>query len=133
VNRAAEVSEGTLLAGRYRVTAHLGAGGMAQVWSGIDEVLDRPVAIKLMDAKLLAIPSFRSRFRDEARAAGRLSHPRIVAVHDYGEARPPGGAVLPYIVMDLLAGQTLAQRLRSGPMTWQEAARVCREVGEAPS
>ena len=104
---------------------------MAQVWSGVDEVLDRPVAIKVMDPKLLAIPSFRSRFRGEARAAARLSHPRIVAIHDYGEAHLPGGAVLPYIVMDVLTGQTLAQRLRSGPLAWPEAARICREVGEA--
>ena len=106
-------------------------GGMAQVWRGVDEVLDRPVAIKLMDARLLSTPSFRSRFRAEAKAAARLSHPRIVAVHDYGEAVLPGGTELPYIIMDLLTGETLAERLRAGPLPWREAVRICQQVGEA--
>jgi eukaryotic-like serine/threonine-protein kinase len=75
---------------------------MASVWLARDEVLIRPVAVKLIDPELARDPEFRDRFREEARAAAALSHPHIVTVHDYGES---GGT--PYIVMELLTGATL--------------------------
>jgi serine/threonine protein kinase len=92
----------SLLAGRYRLSRRIGTGGMASVWLARDEVLIRPVAVKLIDPELARDPEFRERFREEARAAAALSHPHIVTVHDYGES---GGT--PYIVMELLTGGTL--------------------------
>lgn len=92
----------SLLAGRYRLRERIGSGGMASVWLAYDEVLVRPVAVKVIDEELAAEPSFRVRFREEARATAVLSHPNIVTVHDYGESEG-----LPYIVMELLTGATL--------------------------
>jgi eukaryotic-like serine/threonine-protein kinase len=92
----------SLLAGRYRLRQRIGSGGMASVWLARDEVLIRPVAVKLIDPELAKDAEFRERFREEARAAAALSHPHIVTVHDYGES---GGT--PYIVMELLTGGTL--------------------------
>ncbi|MFL6053187.1 MAG: serine/threonine-protein kinase, partial [Actinoallomurus sp.] len=93
----------SLLAGRYRLRERIGRGGMASVWLARDEVLVRQVAVKLIDPELARDPEFRTRFRDEARAAAALSHPHIVTVHDYGESDGT-----PYIVMELLTGSTLA-------------------------
>jgi len=95
----------SLLAGRYRLRQRIGTGGMASVWLARDEVLIRPVAVKLIDPELVRDQEFRDRFREEARAAAALSHPHIVTVHDYGESDGT-----PYIVMELLTGDTLDQR-----------------------
>ncbi|GLY90186.1 protein kinase domain-containing protein [Actinoallomurus iriomotensis] len=92
----------SLLAGRYRLRRRIGTGGMASVWLARDEVLIRPVAVKLIDEELARDQEFRERFREEARAAAALSHPNIVTVHDYGESDGT-----PYIVMELLTGGTL--------------------------
>ncbi len=94
---------------------------MASVWLARDEVLVRPVAIKLIDADLLRDPEFRERFREEARAAAALSHPHIVTVHDYGESDGT-----PYIVMELLTGATLD---RCYPVT--DVPRVIGEIASA--
>ncbi|MDN3356520.1 serine/threonine-protein kinase [Actinomadura sp. DC4] len=95
----------SLLAGRYRLRQRIGTGGMASVWLARDEVLIRPVAVKLIDPDLVRDETFRERFREEARAAAALSHPHIVTVHDYGESDGT-----PYIVMELLTGGTLDER-----------------------
>jgi serine/threonine-protein kinase len=95
----------SLLAGRYRLRQRIGTGGMASVWLARDEVLIRPVAVKLIDPDLVREQMFRERFREEARAAAALSHPHIVTVHDYGESDGT-----PYIVMELLTGGTLDER-----------------------
>jgi serine/threonine-protein kinase len=95
----------SLLAGRYRLRQRIGTGGMASVWLARDEVLIRPVAVKLIDPDLVRDQTFRERFREEARAAAALSHPHIVTVHDYGESDGT-----PYIVMELLTGGTLDER-----------------------
>src|SRR5207302_9550142 len=95
------------VAGRYRPVERLGAGGMSVVWRGYDEVLGRPVAVKLLAAQLAADPDLRGRVRREARAAARLSHPNITNVYDYGEAADG----TPYVVMELIDGQSLAQRM----------------------
>jgi serine/threonine protein kinase len=95
----------SLLAGRYRLRQRIGTGGMASVWLARDEVLIRPVAVKLIDPELVRDQEFRERFREEARAAAALSHPHIVTVHDYGESDGT-----PYIVMELLTGGTLDER-----------------------
>jgi serine/threonine-protein kinase len=98
---------GAVLEGRYRVDAPLARGGMSSVYSGLDLRLDRPVAIKVMESKFAQDRSFIDRFELEARAAARLHHPHVVAVHDQGV---DGEHV--YLVMELVSGGTLRDLLR---------------------
>jgi serine/threonine-protein kinase len=100
-----------LLAGRYELGPVLGCGGMAEVREGWDTRLNRAVAIKLLYSALNARPDVRRRFEHEARAAAALSHPNIVAVHDYGEHDGR-----PFIVMERLPGHTLADQIARGPL-----------------
>src|SRR4051794_39060518 len=100
-----------VVAGRYRLVERLGAGGMWVVGGGYDEGRGRRVAVKRLAADLRGDADFRGRVRREARAAARLSHPHITNVYDYGEAADG----TPYVVMELVDGQTLAHRLQSGP------------------
>ncbi|MGW4501384.1 protein kinase domain-containing protein [Micromonospora sp. NPDC004336] len=113
-----------LLAGRYRLGERLGRGGMSVVHRAHDEVLERDVAVKVLVA---ADQSARRRIQDEAKAAARLSHPNVTGVYDYGESLLHGRWV-PFVVMELLSGRTLAQRLAAGPLPPREAVRVCAEV-----
>jgi eukaryotic-like serine/threonine-protein kinase len=103
---------GEVLAGRYRLVALLGQGGAGQVWRAEDLALGRPVAVKVL-RRLDGDPmGSAERFRSEAQAAARLSHPNVVATYDVGAA---GGQV--YLVMELVAGRDLAQVLREeGPL-----------------
>jgi eukaryotic-like serine/threonine-protein kinase len=117
------------LGGRYRLARRIGIGGMAEVWRGHDEVLDRPVAVKII------APALRDRVgvdlvRAEAQLAARLAHPNVASVHDFGLSPAPGGPV-PYIVMELVEGETLASHLAAGPLDWRIAVRVCAEVAAA--
>ncbi len=114
-------------AGRYRLVERLGAGGMSVVWRGYDEVLGRPVAVKLLSAELSGDPDFRARVRREARAAARLSHPYVTNVYDYGEAADG----TPYVVMELVEGRSLARRLESGPLPPLSAVRMAAQVASA--
>lgn len=100
-----------LFADRYELRGLLGAGGMAEVRDALDTRLERPVAIKLLHPAMKAQPEIQQRFRDEARSAAMLSHPNIVAVHDYGEYDGT-----PFIVMERLPGQTLVDVIGRGPM-----------------
>src|SRR4051812_50101256 len=76
---------GTVLGGRYRLVELLGQGGMATIYRARDNQLDRDVAVKLLRPEYGRDPDFGTRFRQEARAAGSLNHPNIVAVYDYGQ------------------------------------------------
>ena len=116
------------LAARYRLVRLIARGGMAQVWEGRDEVLSRPVAIKLLDPDLAHDQSFIERFRREAIAAARLTHPNIVATFDAG-ADPDGTT---YIVMELVRGQTLRDYLTGhGPLPPSVAAGIAVQVADA--
>ncbi|TWJ25520.1 serine/threonine-protein kinase [Micromonospora endolithica] len=115
------------LGGRYVLGEVLGRGGMSVVHRGHDEVLGRDVAVKLLAGTDAAD---RGRIRAEARAAARLSHPNVTNVYDYGESASPTGAV-PYVVMELLSGQTLARRLAAGPLPPHAGLRACAEVAGA--
>lgn len=95
---------GSLVANRYRLDTPLAAGGMATVWRAVDEVLARPVAVKVLHAHLAADPSFVARFRREAVAAARLAHPSIVSIYDTCDAPEA-------IVMELVEGRTLRTEL----------------------
>jgi serine/threonine-protein kinase len=118
------------LAGRYRLIERLGAGGMSVVWRAYDEVLGRPVAVKLLGPRFAADPASRERIRAEARAAARLNHPYITDVYDYGESPSDSGRV-PFVVMELVDGVPLSDRLRGDPLPWRFATEVCAQVAAA--
>lgn len=99
---------GQAVAGRYALTRLIATGGMAEVWEARDELLARPVAVKVPLAHLRARPEFMERFRREAVAAARLNHPNVVAVYDTGSDPLVGG----YIVMELISGLSLRQVMR---------------------
>ncbi|MBB3750479.1 serine/threonine-protein kinase [Mycolicibacterium sp. BK634] len=101
-----------MLVDRYELRGILGRGGMAEVRDGWDTRLNRPVAVKLLHPALGAEPGFRRRFEDEARSAARLSHQNIVVVFDFGEHQGS-----PFIVLERLPGQTLADVIAAGPMS----------------
>ncbi|HEU4347365.1 MAG TPA: protein kinase [Actinoplanes sp.] len=122
----------SLLANRYRLVERLGAGGMSVVWRAFDEVLGRQVAVKVLPPSTSADPSFRRRLRAEAQAAARLSHPHITNVYDYGEATTVDGEPVPYVVMELVDGESLAAVLaRVRRLPWPAAVRICAEVSAA--
>lgn len=102
--------------GPYTILAPLGAGGMGIVYRARDERLERDVAIKVLPPGLLTDEVARKRFRKEALALARLSHPNIGAVYDVGEQNG-----VDYLVMEYLQGQSLAEKLRSGPLANKEA------------
>ena len=122
---------GHVLTGRYRLDDCLGAGGMSVVWRAHDEVLDRPVAVKVLAATHASTPAEVRRIRQEARSAARLWHPNVTSVYDYGEATGDLGERLPYVVMELLPGDTLSQRIAEGPLSTTTALRICAEVAAA--
>jgi len=114
----------TLIAGRYEVGELLGRGGMAEVYAGIDHRLSRPVAIKLLQDAMAARGDVRVRFEAEARAAAAIMQPYAVAVYDSGEHEG-----VPFIVMERLPGDTLADRIATGPtLSGAEARTYGRQV-----
>jgi serine/threonine protein kinase len=117
-----------VLGGRYELRGVLGRGGMAEVRDGWDIRLDRPVAVKLLHPMLIEAPDNRLRFQTEARAAAALNHPHIVSVHDSGEH-----AGTPYIVMERLSGQTLADVIARGPLPQPQVRAIIDDVLSALS
>ncbi len=111
----------------YEIGALLGRGGMGAVYRARQKSLDRPVAIKLLPFDLGVREDFAERFRREATALARLSHPHIVAVHDFGQA--DDGHF--FMVMEYVEGSDLAARLRAGPLPPEEALAIVRQVCEA--
>jgi serine/threonine protein kinase len=115
---------GTVLSGRYRLEAKLGSGGMSTVYLARDTTLDRPVAVKVMHREMSEQADQLERFRQEARAVAKISHPNVVAVIDAGE---DGG--YPYIVFEYVEGETLKARInRIGALDVQEALAYAIEV-----
>lgn len=112
-----------VIADRYQLESPLGRGGMAEVWRARDNRLGRPVAVKILDQPGLADPSGLERFRREAQAVARIAHPNIVAAYDYGsqDGRP-------YLVMELVAGDTLDALLARGPLPVPEAVRIAAQA-----
>ncbi|WP_406072947.1 serine/threonine-protein kinase [Micromonospora sp. NBC_01638] len=124
-------NDAQLLDERYRLIEQLGAGGMSVVWRGYDEVLGRQVAVKVLASRLASDRAFRHRIRIEAQAAARLCHPNITNVYDYGESDQVGLTV-PYVVMELVDGASLASRLgRESQLPWREAVTIGAEVSSA--
>ncbi len=120
---------GTTLSGRYRLEAKLGSGGMSTVYLARDETLDRSVAVKVMHREMSEQEDQLERFRQEARAVAKLSHPNVVSVIDAGE---DGGH--PYIVFEYVEGETLKQRIaRVGALDTQDAIAYAIEVARGLS
>src|SRR3954462_11278925 len=115
---------GSVLSGRYRLEAKLGSGGMSTVYLARDETLDRAVAVKMMHREMSEQADQLERFRQEARAVAKLSHPNVVAVIDAGE-----GGGHPHIVLEEREGETLKQRItRIGALDPQEALAYAIEI-----
>src|ERR1700761_4199441 len=108
--------------GPYEILGRLGSGGMGLVFSAWDARLHRDVAIKLLKDEYLN-PTMRSRFLGEARAASRLNHPNICTIFDIGEHEGT-----PYLVMELLRGDTLRGRLNQGPISTEDLFSVAEDV-----
>jgi hypothetical protein len=119
------VSPGVRL-GPYEIVAPLGAGGMGEVYKARDTRLDRTVAVKILPAALAADPQFRERFDREARTISQLTHSNICTLYDVGEHH--GTA---FLVMELLDGQTLAERLETGPLPPTQALTIAIEIASA--
>jgi eukaryotic-like serine/threonine-protein kinase len=117
----ATIGTGELLKDRYRLERTLGRGGMAAVWLGHDEVLDRPVAVKVLADTIASDPGFVARFRREATMAAGLSHPNLVGVYDFSEE-----GERPYLVMQFVPGEDLAHRLERG--SGVDAEKLAREM-----
>jgi serine/threonine-protein kinase len=116
-------SSPTTVGGRYELGELLGRGGMAEVRRAVDQRLGRSVAVKQLRADLAVDPTFQARFRREAQSAAGLNHPTIVAVYDTGEEVDPlSGVSIPYIVMELVEGQTLRDVLKDGRKILPERA-----------
>src|SRR5262245_20409457 len=109
------LSQGTRL-GPYEITALLGTGGMGEVYRAKDSRLDRSVAIKVLPPHIAADEEGRQRFDREARAIAGLNHPHICVLHDVGHDNGTD-----YLVMEHLQGQTLADRLKKGPLPVDQA------------
>ena len=121
---------GRLIADRYHLIEQVGRGGTSVVWRAHDDVLDRPVAVKMLSH--IDDEPLRRRLQREARACGRFNHPRIAQVFDYGETGTAGTAVTPYIVMELVDGEPLSQRLADGAvLDWTVAASIAGQIAEA--
>jgi eukaryotic-like serine/threonine-protein kinase len=121
--RAVRTSVHRVATGRYRIDTIIAAGGMATAYRAHDEELDRVVAVKMLDEGLAGDASFRRRFLREARTAARLAHPNVVQVFDAGEDG------VPYIVMELVEGENLAEILkRRRRLPWQEAVDLARQA-----
>src|SRR3990170_2629891 len=121
------LSPGTRL-GPYQIAAPIGAGGMGEVYRARDTRLGRDVAIKVIPAELSRDPDRIKRFEQEARAAGALSHPNVCAIYDVGNHEG-----LPYVVMELLEGESLHERLASGPVPPRKALDYTAQVAHGLS
>ena len=116
-----------VLNGRYELHRRIARGGMADVFLAKDQLLDRPVAVKVLFPQFAAEPSFVARFRREAQAAANLNHPSIVAVYDWGEHEDTY-----FIVMEYVEGQTLAELIASeGHLNPDHAAHIAIDVAAA--
>ena len=119
------IASGTRL-GPYQVVSKIGAGGMGEVWRAVDTRLERSVAIKVLPKEFAGNAQLRTRFEREARTISQLTHPNICTLHDVGHVDGTD-----FLVMELLEGETLADRLARGPLPLSEVIRVGTQIAEA--
>ena len=130
--------------GPYEILAPLGAGGMGEVYRAKDTRLDREVAVKVLPEHLANNDDALARFEREAKAVAALSHPNILAIHDVGIDPPPspltkaaspgapgeGQRGVSYVVMELLEGETLRERVRRSAIPWRKAAEIGTAIAD---
>jgi serine/threonine protein kinase/Tol biopolymer transport system component len=116
-----QLSSGSRL-GPYEIVARLGAGGMGEVWRARDTRLDRSVAIKVLPASLAQNAQLRIRFEREAKTISQLNHPNICTLYDVGDD---------YLVMELLEGESLAEKLAKGPLPLADVLRYGAQIADA--
>src|ERR1051326_259705 len=119
--RSVPITPGTRL-GPYEIVAPLGAGGMGEVYRARDTRLDRSVAVKVLPAELAHRAELRARFEREAKTISSLNHPNICALYDVGDD---------YLVMELLEGENLAERIARGPIPIEQLLRTGIEIAAA--
>ena len=117
--------------GPYEIRGALGSGGMGEVYRALDPRLGREVAVKILPEELGADPDRLARFEREARLLAALSHSGIAVIHEVGDTQGEGGTPLHYLVMELVLGETLAERIARGPLPLPEALRVARDIASA--
>lgn len=122
-----EATEGQrVFSNRYALVRHIARGGMAEVYLAHDQLLDRPVALKVLFPELSTDRAFVERFRREAQAAANLSHPNIVSIYDWGQDDHTY-----FIVMEHIEGRTLSQMIQRGPLDAGQAASIGADVAAA--
>jgi serine/threonine protein kinase len=116
--------------GPYEIQSLIGSGGMGEVYKARDTRLGRAVAIKVLSPQLAEDPHFCERFEREARAISQLNHPHVCTLYDVGHAGgsdAPSGTPGTYLVMELVEGETLAERLTRGPLPLDQALAYLEE------
>src|SRR5580692_2591475 len=119
------LATGTRL-GPYEIQSPLGAGGMGEVYRARDTRLERTVAVKVLPANLSSDPSLRQRLEREAKAVSKLSHPHICTLHDIGHQDG-----IDFLVMELVEGESLEQRLLKGPLPADQVIRYAAQIADA--
>jgi serine/threonine protein kinase len=114
--------------GKYKLVRVIGEGGMGRVYEAIDPVIGRRVAIKTISLNVVSDAETRSRFFREAQAAGRLSHPNLITIHDIGDAEGT-----PYIVMEFLEGMDLNHKIRQERLSYDAKLQIMIDVCEGLS
>lgn len=112
--------------GPYEILSSLGAGGMGEVYRAKDTRLDRTVAVKVLPSQFSADPELRERFDREAKAISGLNHPHICTLHDVGHEDG-----IDFLVMELLEGENLAERLKKGPLSFDDAMKTGTQIADA--
>ncbi|MGW4364906.1 protein kinase domain-containing protein [Nocardia takedensis] len=126
------LNNGAMIADRYRLQRLIATGGMGQVWEALDTRLDRRVAVKVLKAEFSADPTFRQRFRTEAKTTAQLNHSGIAGIYDYGETYDPSAGETAYLVMELVQGEPLNAVLsRMGRLSVVQGLDLLEQTGRA--
>jgi Tol biopolymer transport system component len=112
--------------GHYRILDVIGAGGMGEVYRANDTKLGRDVALKILPEAVAADPERRARFAREARALAALNHPNIAQIHGFEDVEPTSA-----LIMELVEGEDLSNRIRRGPIAFDDAIAIARQIGDA--
>src|SRR5215210_4861737 len=111
--------------GPYEIVQAIGSGGMGDVYRARDSRLDRDVAVKVLPERFVRDSEARMRFEREAKAVAALTHPNILAIHDYGAHENAA-----WSVTELLEGQTLRQRMLQGALPWRKAVDIAAAIAD---
>lgn len=126
------LTSGVVLSGRYRLDERIATGGMGDVWRGVDLVLARPVAVKVLLPALVSDPDFIARFRSEARIMAALRHPGVVQVFDCGADELPTGDQANYLIMEFVTGEPLSRQIEAaGRLDVAKTMSIVEQAAEA--